>query len=105
MSTFSDKLEAWETDLINGYLAVGGKFVSEDHYKQRRSICEGCPRFGKVRLPFVETMGCLECGCPVSTKPRVYKYFNPLRLRVVTVECPLGKWADIDNLFNNEIED
>ena len=55
----------------------------------RKSICKECPSNKQILKKRGWTSVCKECGCPISKK--VYtKSYNP---------CPLGKWADVDNLF------
>ena len=62
----------------------------------RKSICKECPSNKQILKKRGWTSVCKECGCPISKK--VYtKSYNP---------CPLGKWAEVDNLFfeNKKIE-
>lgn len=85
---------SWQEDIINGYLEFGATFVSEEEYQRRLSICKKCPKFGLVTLPGGRRVdGCTECGCPATTKPRVLKYFNPLKLKTIKVDCPDELWG------------
>lgn len=55
----------------------------------RKAICQECPSNKQILKKRGWTSVCKECGCPISKK--VYtKSYNP---------CPLGKWADVDNIF------
>lgn len=88
------KKPTWQEDLINWYMDFAGVLVSQEDYIARVETCKGCDKFGVVVLPGgTEVPGCTICKCPVETKPRVLKYFNPAKMRVVKVKCPLGKWA------------
>lgn len=89
----------WEVELINGYLALGATFVGDAAYQHRVDTCRTCPKFGKVRLPFGTLVeGCTVCGCPTATKPKVDRYFHPIKFKNITVDCPEGRWPVITNL-------
>ena len=93
-------LDSYVSGTINWYLENLGTLVSDEHYEARLEICKKCPSYGKVNVAGNIMDGCTECGCPSSTKPRAKEYFNPRQFKKITVECPLGKWAEADLLFN-----
>lgn len=98
MATPSDKLV---TDTLNWYLKNFGKMVPTDQYLDRLDVCAGCPKLGTVTVAGIDMKGCTECGCPSETKPRVKHYWNPVKMKKIKVECRLGKWAEVDRLFDN----
>jgi len=55
----------------------------------RKAICEECPSNKQILKKRGWTSICKKCGCPISKKIYTISY-NP---------CPLGKWAEVDNLF------
>jgi len=102
-----DRLEAFVLATINEGVSLGGKQVSDEHWKARVEICYGCELAGTVEIPLpgkkITTDGCTECGCPFLTKPKWEKYFSWRRLRIIKAECPHptegNKWADVDKHF------
>lgn len=98
VATHSDKIV---TDTLNWYLKNFGTMVPMDQYLARLDVCAQCPELGKVTVINIEMDGCTKCGCPSETKPRVKHYFNPKKMKKVKVTCPLGKWAEVDQLFDN----
>ena len=96
--------DPWQLKIINGYLALGATFVGDDEYEARVEICKTCPLFGNVRLPGgLVVEGCTDCGCPTATKPKVRKYYNPLKFKTITVDCPKGHWDRLNSkLSTNE---
>lgn len=87
-------------ETINWYLENFGELVSDEQYERRLTICKSCPFLGRVNVGGHDLEGCTKCGCPTSTKPKVKHYFNPRKFKKITVECPIGKWADVDQLFD-----
>lgn len=87
--------EPWAIEAINYYLSVFAVMATEEQYKERVNICKGCKFFGVVEIPGAVVDGCTICGCPVATKPRVVKYFNPAKLRIVKAECPMELWPEL----------
>lgn len=65
---------AWSLAKSIAAFVADPRFVDQDEYKKRLSICDGCPSRIESR--------CGECGCYVAVKARG-KVF----------ECPLGKWS------------
>ena len=49
--------------------------MDPSEYKERYETCIACPRF------FKPTRQCKECKC-----------FMPLKVRIPSQNCPIGKW-------------
>lgn len=62
------------------HIADGFRNVSDEVYKERVKICEGCDKFSQ------EARRCLECGCYVDTKASW-----------ASEECPLKKWLKVES--------
>lgn len=87
--------DSWAVDAINYYLSVFAEMATEEQYEERVKICRGCEFSGMVSVPGAMVEGCTKCGCPTETKPKVVKYFNPAKMRIVKAECPVGKWPEL----------
>ena len=48
--------------------------------KERYDICKNCNLFNKMLRV------CMDCHC-----------FMPVKVRIQSVSCPLGKWSNIEN--------
>lgn len=87
--TISDKL-------IEGIIAfnrsMGATFAPYEVVKQRKEICKGCDRSGKVFLKFLRLDGCTECGCPFATKLKFKTHFSIKKGLLVQTKCPIDKW-------------
>lgn len=93
------------------YAKMGGELVTREQYIDRLEVCAKCPSRGEVKIPVpavvglrlkVATLpGCTECGCPFATKPQVRSYLSAQGIKTVT--CPLGKWEDVDSIYNNSL--
>ncbi len=68
--------QAWNlVRSLADFVADGCKTVSEDQYRQRLEICDGCDQRRGNR--------CRQCGCRLSLKARGRAF-----------RCPLSKWPD-----------
>lgn len=59
-------------------------YVEPSLHQQRLGICEQCPEYTTVKIPFTsdtKVHQCLKCGCVME-----------LKTRVKWMKCPLGKW-------------
>jgi len=65
--------------------------VPDEVYKERTAICKSCDKFDDLQNK------CMECGC-----------FIPAKARVIIDSCPLNKWNDLsdqwENIFNNMMD-
>lgn len=69
--------QAWNlAHSLSEFVADGLKTVTEEQYRQRLEICDGCDRRVKNR--------CLECGCYLTMKARGRAF-----------KCPKGKWPEV----------
>ncbi len=69
--------QAWNlAAALTDFVADGCQTVSEEQYRQRLEICDGCDQRRGNR--------CMKCGCRLSLKARGRAF-----------QCPLGKWPDI----------
>jgi len=62
--------------------------VSDETYKERTTICKSCNKFDDLETK------CMECGC-----------YIPAKARVIIDSCPLNKWADISDQWEEMFED
>jgi hypothetical protein len=76
---------------------LGQTQVSEQHFKDRVSICKGCELMGKVEpLPnLVFNEGCTKCSCPLITKAKLINHSI-----LGSASCELGNWEQIDKKYN-----
>lgn len=59
-------------------------YVEPSLHQQRLGICEQCPEYTTIKIPFTsdtKVHQCLKCGCVME-----------LKTRVKWMKCPLGKW-------------
>ncbi len=94
---------------IRWNLKRGGKLADQNQIKERRKVCDGCEKKGIVEpLPLVKMEGCTVCDCPIETKTMFTEI--PIDGDVTLekliknngnqiVNCPLGKWAQIDKKY------
>jgi hypothetical protein len=78
-------------------LSIGGELIEKEKKQwviDRINKCRSCEYFGKVTADGLlkETDGCLDCGCPMITKP-FYKS-HPLG-----ATCQKGYWDEIDSKY------
>lgn len=83
------------------YMRLGAVMATEEHATERLAVCEDCPHRGKVAAPGVPggVNGCTLCGCFLSVKPRVLRYFDPTKMQRVTANCPDGRWLETDKKY------
>lgn len=108
---------SWVTDKLLEHLFKGSEFVEPEQFEERKAICHGCDRFGRVEpVPLVVLPGCLECGCPLDTKGKLKSFLrleenlgkSVTMLELIeaissddsqyireTVTCDLNKWPTI----------
>lgn len=67
---------------MKDFAMSGFKTVTDEQYKTRRAICEGCQFFD--RDGFGGTGRCKKCGC------------SSLKLNIAASRCPFGLWDSIE---------
>lgn len=92
---------SWAETLVGAYMKLGASWVTEEHALARASVCDTCPKLGTVPIPGTKerVTGCTACGCFMSVKPRIWRYFDGTKLRVRKADCPDNKWSEIDRIF------
>lgn len=97
--------------ILSSTIKQGGTLVSPEQAIARIEVCKGNPETGAKKcdfagvvepLPFLKMEGCTNCGCPFATKPHMETYFSISKLSIITTECPLKRWEEVDKLFKNE---
>jgi len=75
----AQNLAKFSWDLIKYLHSTEGSrlTVSDEIYKERITICRNCPKFLEMQNE------CSECGC-----------YLPMKARMGMDSCPLGKWTD-----------
>jgi hypothetical protein len=58
---------------------VSSMFAPADVATERMNICKSCPSLTKIKM-------CRECGCVM-----------PMKVRLRGVQCPLGKWGEVED--------
>ncbi len=107
----------WIKNKLLEHLFKGSEFVTPEQFEERKQICNGCDRFGKVEpIPHLILPGCTVCGCPLETKGKLKSFLrleenlgtSVTMLELIqaissddsqyireTVTCDLHKWPTI----------
>jgi len=68
---------SWITDKLVEHLFKGSEFVTNEQFEERKTICHGCPSFGRVEpIPLLVLPGCTICGCPLDTKGKLKSFLR-----------------------------
>lgn len=70
------------TGSLKRWVSGGLKFVSDEEFERRKTVCAGC-EFWNAEA-FQGTGRCIKCGCSTWAK-----------LRMATEACPIGKWRPV----------
>lgn len=81
--------EGWKNNLLPPEKLK--KFI-EATYKERISVCEGCPFHSKNFKTIRPDAHCTACGCTLSAK-----------LKCLSCECPKGKWEQVITVTEEEL--
>ena len=68
-------------DAAKSYASSGFKNCTDDQYKERQIICNGCEFYD--RNAFMGTGRCLKCGC------------SGIKLKIAASKCPIDKWGAV----------
>lgn len=96
--TDGDSISEW---MVGLYMKYGASWVEEEQALARAAVCDECPKLGKVLTPGLSRVtGCTVCGCFLSVKPKIFRYFDATTMKTKHATCPEGKWEPIDKNFN-----